>query len=331
MVASENAPGVFSSPVAVGQHYNCENGSPANAVANDGSGDVFIYGPNLYVSHDGGKSFAADPQPGTVLGLAAIGTSVWLLEVGCVQGQPSCQLHLFLSNDGGRTFLEDGSLPTVLLPSGRLYQYSTAAPWLLRANANQGYVLVPPSIGTSTAAEPQVERIYYTPDGGTDWSSSELSACAIASYVDVAVDPQGTLMAACAGQPGAGSQGKAILNSADHGATWTTSVDCLLVNTVCGQSGFGGGYVNSLAFPSPTTAFLGVERGQLLMSEDGGTSWHYAPGSAADAWDVSESAFFGSTGYLFGSFGVGGGPASIWTTSDLGQSWSRVPVKLAPG
>jgi photosystem II stability/assembly factor-like uncharacterized protein len=96
----------FTSVVRVA---SCSGSSPiGSSLAFDDHGDGFIFGTTaLYVTHDGGSTWAPSPQPGTVLAVQALGLSVWMVETGCpptTGPQSPCPLRLIESNDGGRTW-----------------------------------------------------------------------------------------------------------------------------------------------------------------------------------------------------------------------------------
>ncbi|HVB44605.1 MAG TPA: hypothetical protein VNF47_18155 [Streptosporangiaceae bacterium] len=68
----------FSAPVQV-VSWNCADSQPAGTLAFDGQGDGFLYGHGLFVSHDGGRSWAVSRPSGQVLAIAPSGRSVWML------------------------------------------------------------------------------------------------------------------------------------------------------------------------------------------------------------------------------------------------------------
>ncbi len=335
-VAGQGLPGVFVLPSAFG-NFTCGNKMPVDEVVGDGLGDVFAYGPGLFVSHDSGKTFTRDAQPGTVLAISAIGRSVWLLEAVCPAGAGQsttavpCPLELFTSGDGGKTFARDSGLPAALVPAGSVSQGSGLANnWLQRASAQVAYIFVPPFRDAQPgSAATNAEVVYRSSDGGKSWTRSSIGGCANAMYADGSVNPQGQAMVVCAAQPGAGFQPKAAFVSPDGGATWKTGFNCLSLSSTCMNEPLNNGYLGLVAFVSPTTAFAGGGRSQLLVSHDQGASWSPVPGVGYGG-DTYSGAFFGSRGYIFGDNGsVSQG--YIWTTTDLGASWGRVPVKVAQG
>src|SRR5579862_2789240 len=58
-------------------------GCEATALAFNDHGDGFAYGPDLYVSHDGGLTWTTQHEPGVVLSVEALGESIWALITEC--------------------------------------------------------------------------------------------------------------------------------------------------------------------------------------------------------------------------------------------------------
>src|ERR1700691_1880473 len=86
--------------------WNCATGDFTSLLANDGDGDLFLYGPRLFVSHDNGTTWSSSPQSGTVLDVAALGNSVWMVLSACTHAESvahsPCPVHLRESSNGGR-------------------------------------------------------------------------------------------------------------------------------------------------------------------------------------------------------------------------------------
>ena len=332
-VAQQGSPGVFASPATFG-HFACGNYMGVSEVAIDGRGDVFAYGPELFVSHDGGRTFARDLQPGAILAVSAVGPSIWMLEAHCPANAAQavsmpCPLALFTSNDGGRTFAQDAHLPRAAVRAGDVsHGPGLRSNWLQRPSAGVGYVFVPPFFGSQAgASSPNAESVYRSADGGVSWTQSSIGGCANAFVAEGSVNPQGQVMVICSGQPAAGYQAKSVFVSPSGGTAWQPRFGCMKLGCSSVNSPLNSGYLGLVAFISPTTAFSGGGRSQLLVSRDGGVSWHPVPGVASNGGDTYSGAFFGSVGYIFGDEGsVSQG--YIWTTTDAGVSWSRVPVEV---
>ena len=336
-VAGQGKPGVFVLPAVFG-NFTCGSNMPVDEVVGDGLGDVFAYGPGLFVSHDAGKTFTSVAQPGAVLAVSAVGSSVWMLEAVCPAGAGQsvtavpCPLELFTSSDGGKTFAKDSHLPAAVVAAGTfLHGSGLGNNWLQRTDANAAYIFVPPfraapaGVGASNA-----EVVYRSNDGGASWMQSSIGGCANAFYAQGSVSPQGQVMVVCADQPSAGYQPKSVFVSPDGGAHWQARFSCpqLGASSSCASAPLNNGYLGLAEYVSPTTAFVGGGRSSLLVSNDAGASWQPVPGVAANGGDTYTGAFFGQLGYVFGDQGsVAQG--YIWTTTDSGVTWSTTPVRIA--
>ena len=335
-VAQQGSPGVFATAATFG-HFTCGNYMGVSEVASDGQGDVFAYGPELFVSHDAGRTFERDLQPGAILAVSAVGLSIWMLEAHCppnasqVVSAP-CPLALYTSNDGGRTFALDAHLPPAAVRAGGVsHGPGLRNNWLQRPSAGVGYVFIPPFFGSQAGvSSPNAEGVYRSADGGASWTQSSIGGCANAFDAEGSVNPQGQVMVICAGGPAAGYQAKSVFVSPSGGTEWQAHFDCLKLGCSSGTiSPLNNGYLGLVAYISPTTAFAGGGRTQLLVSHDQGASWSLVPGVGYNG-DTYSGAFFGSLGYVFGDDGsVSQG--YIWTTTDLGASWDRVPVEVVSG
>ena len=84
--------------------WPCSGSPQVGALAFDDHGDGFAYGPELFITHDYGATWIQLPQPGQVLSVEALGSSIWMVEAGCpisTNPQEFCPLQLLESEDGG--------------------------------------------------------------------------------------------------------------------------------------------------------------------------------------------------------------------------------------
>ena len=112
----------------------------------DDAGDGFVFGPGLWVTHDGGRSWSDAHLAGTVLSVVAVGLSVWMLQAACgPDPSSSCMLTLTQSTDGGRTW---SGAPTDVSPSPIPDTFGSTAgddqTSMVRSNPTSAQIFVPP-------------------------------------------------------------------------------------------------------------------------------------------------------------------------------------------
>ena len=320
----------FGAPVVLASRP-CAGAAPAGALAFDGHGDGFAYGPALFATHDGGRSWRRVPQPGTVVAVAAIGRSVWMLEGRCPAGTTdfaarACPLRLLVSGDGGRHWSPAPAQPHgALTTRGALaLEPAQGQSWLVRASTRLGYVLANPTPRAGTAP------LWRTADGGRTWTARRIPCLRADESVMLAAAPSGALTAVCAAQPGAGFQPKSVAQSLDGGRTWSLHASCGYpsVSSRC-RGPLGAGYLGALVATSARTAFVTGPRSLLLVTHDGGASW--LPVRAVGDFNAAG----GAAGVVFPDpvHGVAFGYRRLWRTADGGRSWrpGRAVVTLGGG
>src|SRR5262249_54767363 len=82
--------------------WRCDAYAPASALTADTHDDAFFYDPGLFITHDGGRTWANGHQPGVVMAIAIAGRSVWMLRADCPHHGGTCPLRLLESENGGR-------------------------------------------------------------------------------------------------------------------------------------------------------------------------------------------------------------------------------------
>jgi photosystem II stability/assembly factor-like uncharacterized protein len=299
--------------------WRCAGSAPAGWLAFDEEGDGFLYGPELFTSHDGGASWAPSTQPGAVLAVDAVGRSVWMLEQVCAAGAHSsdCPLRLLESADGGRSFAPARHQPPLTLARTFVVDPGSAQgqSWLVRVNARAAYALAPPSAGDSAP-------LLFTSDGGGSWTR-RTSPCPAGLSTVLSLAPGGALFAVCAGQPSAGAQGKSSAVSTDGGRSWTAHAPCPNGN-ICATA-LSQGYLGEVVATSASTAFVIGDRSPLLVTRNGGASWTALPAVGDINGEPAQVAFFGPTdGLVLGRASTATAPVTIWDTADGGSSWTAV-------
>lgn len=300
-------------------------GCDADAITFNEQGDGFVYGPSMYVTHDGGTRWAAQKLPGVVLSVKVITTSVWVLSGTCSKVESTaegrCRLSLFESADAGRVW-HRRPLP----PTARVYRSGAggAPRSLVMTSPTTGYVV---PTATDLATEPAARRsgqvpVWSSSDGGRTWVKRDIP-CGDLSNVKTPTGPPrprgasvsaastGMLFAICwygypLPQARTGQDGT-VLTSRDGGVTWSTR----------GTDRFGGEGGGKLEAVSTTTAFELSFHGGLLKTADGGAAWQP---TGAVGYVTSPFAL----DFLSPSLGVVLGNTTLWHTDDGGASWTEV-------
>lgn len=304
--------------------WPCGGTLPATTLAADSHGDAFLYDPGFFVSHDGGRSWAAARQPGTVVAVAAAGRSVWMLRADCRRAASTCPLRLLESANGGRTWAPSPAQPpgaTVRAVGGQPAQEGAAGQtWLLRAGRSSAYVLSSPAS--------DVAPVWFTADGGVTWSAREVRCGQIgAMSTTLAAAPHGTLLAVCAGQPSAGFQEKSAGRSTDGGRSWTVHTLCPASRMTCHRGmPLDFGYLAQIAAVSEGTGFLVGARSSLLVTTDGGRHWQTVRPLIGDTSGGTFQVIFVNRrdGFVLGDDSRNNEVPTIWRTTDGGTRWSAV-------
>ncbi len=141
--------------------------------------------------------------------------------------------------------------------------------------------------------------ILGTTDGGNNWHF--ISSPVVGHYYDIQFPEakRGFIV-------GRNSEDKAvILNSADEGTTWSTSLYGTYV------------FPNTISFINPMVGYAAGYYGLVLKTMDGGTSWELQPD--ADKWLHKILFINQDTGYATSNI-----PYSIYRTVDGANSWEDI-------
>lgn len=269
----------------------------------------------VYKTTDGGKQWTEIYHGGrAVTSLDARGSKLWV-DVGQGAGS-NPKGTLLVSNDGGQHFTR---LAATALTS--IDFVSTADGW---------------AVSTSSMWN---GKLVYTHDGGRTWTVQSLPkrTSSTGSSLGPAVggSPQSVSFADSThgmlletGQPGAGQQPKALLQTNDGGKTWhwTLSVG---MDSSGGSHGLGsGGYADGIDVTpgNPSRAYIWESRGPLAVTSDGGQTWSSValtkPEVTEAAWVSMLSA---SDGYaLVHDMSTGTSRFVVEKTTDGMKSWTAV-------
>ncbi len=325
VVGSTVTGGAFFGSLTTVTSWPCATGAPVSKLAFDDHGDGFLYGPDLFVTHDAGVTWSQVPQAGVVLSVEALGTSIWAIESSCpapTDLSNPCPMRLLESADGGRTWVG------VAVPSGATTVGLGAQSWLVRVSVTAAYLASNPSF--SPEAQPSTAPLWYTADGGRTWSARRVE-CAFNALADViAVAPDGTLVAVCADQPSAGTQAKSTVRSTDGGLTWRIMTPCPgdggALTFACSTTGpLPAGYLGEIDAVTGATVYLLGGRSPLLVTHDGGVTWAEAAAPIGDEPGGYQNVIFfnESDGIVLGDNGQTG-VTTIWSTSNGGATWQSV-------
>lgn len=313
----------FGSLAAVGS-WPCGGSPPASFLAADRHGDAFFFGPGLFVTHDGGRTWANGRQPGTVLAIATAGRSAWMVRASCPRHDGTCALRLLESADGGRTWAASPAQPpgaTVRAVGGQPAQEGAAGQtWLLRTGRASAYLLSSPVAGAAP--------MWFTADAGRTWSRRQVPCGPFGAIsATLAAAPGGSLLAVCAGQPGAGNQAKSAGRSTDGGRSWTVHTPCPPSRFLCRRGmPLDSGYLGQIAAVSAGTGFLVGGRSSLLVTTDGGSRWRTVQPLIGDSGGGTFQLIFVNRreGFVLGDDSRNNELPTIWRTSDGGTRWSSV-------
>ena|GEM_PF-6519189 len=188
-------------------------------------------------------------------------------------------------------------------------------------SARVGYVLSWPAFGNGPLT------LFSTVDGGRAWHQRVLSlprtyAFAFAAALSFASRRDGWML--LGSQPGAGEQEKALFTTDDGGAHWRLSAH----TGVMGMPGHTAdtlpisGYVESLTLRTDGTGYMGLVRGGLFVSRDGGRTFR-----SAYLAEVQAGSDFGAVvGFLPSGFAwlYTGFADPLYASADAGRTWRPV-------
>jgi photosystem II stability/assembly factor-like uncharacterized protein len=275
--------------------------SSTGLIAGDsGATDRAVFGS----TRDGGRtwSLVALDRPG-LLDVATAAARAWVV-MGCAPDDPpDCSPSLLRSDDRGATW---HALPgsSYLAPTFR--------------DRDHGWAVDQSSLSTTGRA-----TIVATDDGGLTWRP--LAAPCPAgpeAPADIGLFPEGKGWVACAGDAGAGSQGKAFLATADGGATWQV---LSFVGFEGGQTGRLplGGIMQAAAIVPGASGLLGTSHG-TFRSTDGGRTWREVALGDPETRSIEAVSLVGSESGFVLLRDFAAATELLLATVDGGATWKRI-------
>jgi photosystem II stability/assembly factor-like uncharacterized protein len=255
--------------------------------ANEG----FAFNPDLYVTHDGGRTWLRAEQPSKVATLQVLAGTAWVFERGC-PADDDCDAVLRAGTVGTGFTLRDLPLPA-----------TRGAPAMVRRSDDRHGFLV-----TWDAPEGPRATLRRTIDGGATWTDG-VNPCRDATGELLSAGPGRPLWLVCttSADEAKRTSAKQAFQSADGGETWRRLPDPP-----------AAGVVTDLVALSGTTAYLTTQvPAQLLVTNDGGQTWQQARGAARNGYgyanlDVADARHV----WAMGDAGA------LWRTTD-GATWQR--------
>jgi photosystem II stability/assembly factor-like uncharacterized protein len=262
--------------------------------------DGWAYGNSLWATYNGARSWQRLNLGGPVFSLNSSARVAYALVGSCSPGANSCQtpiLRLERSSVGSRSWQ----------PVPGISRYGTSA--IIAANGDNAWVsLAPRDHGPA--------MVWTTSDGGAKWHSVPDSCYQPSQAIDLAglASPGGSvLFELCAGNPGAGQEGKSLRISNDGGSTShlvshlplgglaqgiaAVGSENVYVTAVSGASDVyssvnggktwaarifddGGAGLTDIGFSTPSFGAAiegqpayGLSADRLLITDDGGATW----------------------------------------------------------
>jgi hypothetical protein len=262
----------------------------------------YLYGDGLFTSTDGGVHWRRIAAPGSVSHLAVAGDRLYVTAMTCPPSAPLCGIYdLYVGQLDGTGFKR---VPIGEYNQAQLYSLGSRV-FLYGSPAGVLAPVGPYRATVSSSADGEHWSSFSTPCNADGADSGSL-----APFGD------SDLALVCGNSASAGIQGKSTYVSTDLGANWSargTSSSLPL-----------GGYVGPLAAADANTWVLAEQRGGLMVTHDGGNTWHAAAeqplGQGTDGWSQVAFADPRRAVAVPSSFYAGG----LLVTSDAGDTWAAV-------
>ena len=271
-------------------------------VALASASDGWAYGPGLWATHDGGRTWRRVPTHGeAVQSLVTAAGRVLASFSRCGPAQlAGCASFQVYSSPAAR----DDWRP-VPGAASRRYGYGRVA-----AAGSRGFVTA--SNGTAGLRD----LLLAGPvNGSVAWRPRPVPCLNWVNWgMPVAATPGGTVVLGCASQPGAGQQPKVAYLSRDGGRTWRRLADPP-----------ASGYLGALSITPAGTIAVSGTRSDVYLSWDSGRTWHTS--RSLDRADIGDGLFAtmitDTAGFVLQN---NNSLTQIWFTRDGGRTWAPVSI-----
>jgi photosystem II stability/assembly factor-like uncharacterized protein len=280
--------------------------------------DGWVFGPDLWSTHDGGAIWTRiNLGAGTrVTALeTADGTVDAVVAVACPNDAGPCPAQLMSSPSTSDHFTVNH---TVLLPGG------VAGPHALALHDHTGYLVASPAPSAETGPD-IASTLWRTGDGSTwmavpDPCGPDLSPNST-SPVSVT-----TVILLCGGQGAAGSSQKAVFRSTDSGSTWTPTAAAQFSAGDGGTVAASTASILSIATSSGASEIYystdgGATYSTVLQLDDGGIGW----GDFGYTTPMQGVLIHASASHTEGvNYSPGPDQGTLFMTHNAGANWSRI-------
>jgi hypothetical protein len=285
--------------------------------------DGWAFGPQLWVTHDGGASWKQESTGGMrVTDLETVGDRAFALFAACTgsgasYGAACTSFSLYSSLDTSDQWLPVPGAGGLGLPQTAATRAASASLVLTGGpTTGQGYLLAPSG------------ELLSGPLTGAAWAVAGRQEPCLPGAPGPDGQPTGALLAAgsdhlilvCGGAASTAgdSQTKVVMQSSDGGTSWSP---------VGGAP--SAGIATSLAAAQGNLVVLATDAG-LYLSDNGGTSWRLAePGPAGAAAGQRGFAYVGMTSQFDGvALPADAGLHEVFITTDGGGTWQAYRVSL---
>lgn len=269
-------------------------------------------GPAVFTaSHDGGRTWQPVDLGQAVAGVAMAGTAVWA-ETGCYPPTTGCAQAIFATSAHGGSWSPLAALPASV--RGPLVSNSTLGEPQLVSSSHRVWVLNP------NEAHPALVR---TDDAGHTWSALPLP-CSPGETMALGASSDAHLLLTCT-VIGGWPAPQEVWSSADAGMHWSLRSREGYSQASPPRPNVGAinnpGAPFELAVLSDNVAWMGNDRGDDLVTRDGGRTWTHAALPPNDFADGTGGITFADPQHGWTFAGAG-----LWATSDGGAHWRYEPV-----